>query len=103
MLVIIGLGCQEESILKNKDQFSWFFQWKTQFICTSSSSDTRNIAFNDFSRLPTVAILDDDVQMTSKLENNHFRGCAMQYFMENDSSFVLLAPLTPDILLFMFF
>ena len=42
------------------------------------------------------------LKMTSKRENNHIRGFAMQQF-GNDSSIVLLAHLTPAILLFMFF
>ena len=46
--------------------------------------------------------MDVDVEMTSKRENNHIRGFAMQQF-GNDSSIVLLAHLTPAILLFMFF
>ena len=50
----------------------------------------------------TEAILDVDVKMTSKRENNHIRGFAMQQF-GNESSIVLLAHLTPAILLFMFF
>ena len=40
---------------------------------------------------------------TSKPENNHIRGFAMQQFVEYDSSIVLLSHLTPAILLFMFF
>ena len=56
-----------------------------------------------FHDLRTVAILDVDVEMTSKRENNHIRGFAMQQFVENDSSIVHLAHLTPAILLFMFF
>ena len=50
----------------------------------------------------TAAILDVDVEMTSKREKNHIRGFAMQQF-GNDSSIVLLAHLTQAILLFMFF
>ena len=41
--------------------------------------------------------------LTSKPENNHIRGFAMQQFVEYDSSIVLLSHLTPAILLFMFF
>ena len=40
---------------------------------------------------------------TSKPENNHIRGFAMQQFVEYDSSIVLLSHLTPAILLLMFF
>ena len=79
---------------KNKNHFSlsyYNFNRKRQFICTSCSSGTRDIAFND---LRTVAILDVNVEMTSKRENNHIRGFAMQQFVENDSAVVLLAHLT---------
>ena len=50
---------------------------KRHFICTSSSSDipgSRDNAFNDFSRLLTVAMLDVDVELTSKLKDTHFKG-----------------------------
>ena len=70
--------------------------------CPFSSSGTRDIAFEDFSRLLTVAILDVNVEMTSRLKNNHFTWFDMQHFVENDTSFALLAHLTPDILLLMF-
>ena len=40
---------------------------------------------------------------TSKPENNHIMGFAMQQFVEYDSSIVLLAHWIPAILLFMFF
>ena len=40
--------------------------------------------------------------MMSKQENNHIRGFAMQQFVENDSSVVLLAHLTSAVLLLCF-
>ena len=52
--------------------------------------------------LQTVAILDVNVEMTSKRENNNLRMSAMQQFVENDSSTAPLAHLTQDVLFFMF-
>ena len=48
----IGFGLQEGPIRKQKNHFSllcYNFNGKRQFICTSGSSGTRYIAFNDFS------------------------------------------------------
>ena len=44
-------------------------------IITSSLSEkagTGDIAFNDYSRLLTVVLLDLDIELTSKLQNNYF-------------------------------
>ena len=52
-VIHIGFGLQKGPILNQKIilvcLLCYNFNGKTQFICTSGSSDTRYIAFNDFS------------------------------------------------------
>ena len=50
-----------------------------------------------------AAILDFEVRMTSRLQNDHSSGFVMQKLVENDISFAFLALVTVDILHFMFF
>ena len=56
-----------------------------------------------FFKMALAAILDLEVRMIPKLYNNHSSGFVMPELVQNDTSFVLVAHLMPEILHFMFF